>query len=108
MAEESIPAVVLSLVEATNNADDEAFVALFTSDAHIEDGGRVFSGHEGAASWNATDNIGVGMHFELLAATPAGAGAYDVTLQAASRRFSGTGTLQIAVRDGLISSLVIV
>ncbi len=53
-----LPAPVQAFIDTTNAGDSEAFVAVFTDDAHLEDWGRVFRGHDGARSWNASDNIG--------------------------------------------------
>ncbi len=107
MAEINVPAAVSGLIEATNNADSDRFVSLFTADARVVDGGRVFLGHEGAASWNTTDNVGVGMRFDLISCNETAPDLYDVTLRATSRRFNGVGTLRVTLREGLIASLVI-
>lgn len=107
MNDSTIPEAVLSFIAATNSADDDAFVAAFTDDAYINDWGREFRGHEGVASWNRTDNIGAGMHFELVSTTYDGDDVFKVTLKAASRRFNGIGSMRIAVRGGLITRLEI-
>jgi len=107
MNDSTIPEVLLSFITATNSADDAAFVAVFTDDAYINDWGREFRGHEGVASWNHTDNIGAGMHIELVSTAYDGDGVFKVTLKAASRRFNGIGSMQIAVRGGLITRLEI-
>jgi hypothetical protein len=101
----SLPAAIGSFIAATNSADETAFVASFTDDARLQDGGRVFHGREGAAQWSASDNIGVGMHFELVSWAETAPDAYDVTLEARSRRFTGTGTLHVTMREGLIATL---
>jgi hypothetical protein len=104
---DEIPPPIQALVDATNAADSDAFVALFTEDAYIEDYGRKFHGQGGAASWNETDNIGVGAHFELHSVR-AGAepGDFLVDITVRSRRFNGDGTLDTSIRDGRISRLV--
>jgi hypothetical protein len=38
----SLPAAIGSFIAATNSADETAFVASFTDDARLQDGGRVF------------------------------------------------------------------
>ncbi|MCS5717555.1 nuclear transport factor 2 family protein [Herbiconiux sp. CPCC 205763] len=101
----TLPSAIDSMIAATNSADDAAFLAAFAEDAEVADGDRVFHGREGAARWNASDNIGVGMHYELVSWSSVGKDAYEVILRARSRRFSGTGTLRIAIRDGLISAM---
>lgn len=108
MDEQQVPPPgILRLIEATNAGDDEAFVAAFTADARVDDSGHRYRGHDGIAQWNASDNIGAGMRFELLSWTRTPDGDYDVSLRATSRRFSGTGSMRITLRDGLIADLVI-
>jgi len=104
----STPAAIQAFVDATNNADTEAFVAAFTEDAFLDDWGRQFHGHDGVASWNKTDNIGVRAHFELASVEPAGEpDSYTVTIKVRSHRFNGTGTMAIKVSGDKIASLVI-
>jgi ketosteroid isomerase-like protein len=103
-----VPAAIQAFVDATNGADTEAFVAAFTEDAFLDDWGRQFHGHEGVASWNRTDNIGVQAHFDLESVEPAGEpDTYTVTIKVRSRRFNGTGAMAVTVRDGKIAGLVI-
>ena len=104
---EEVPAPIQALVDATNAGDSQAFVALFTEDAFVKDYGREFHGQDGAASWNATDNIGVGAHFDLHGVRAGAApGDYLVDVTVRSRRFNGDGTLATTIRDGRISRLV--
>jgi ketosteroid isomerase-like protein len=101
------PAPIAAMIEATNAADSAAFVAAFTDDAYVRDGSREFTGHNGVADWDRTDNIGVHMRFELLSTEPDGDDAYVVTIRATSNRFNGTGPMRITLRDGLIARLEI-
>jgi len=104
----STPAAIRAFVDTTNKADDEAFVNVFTEDAFLDDWGRRFHGHEGVASWNKTDNIGVQAHFELEKVEPAGEpDTYNVTIKVRSHRFNGTGTMAFVVRGDKVASLVI-
>ncbi|GIF73396.1 nuclear transport factor 2 family protein [Asanoa siamensis] len=107
MTQEQPPAAIGTFIDATNAGDTEAFVAAFTDDAYVRDYGREFTGHDGVRSWDSTDNIGVGMRFELLSWTAAGGDAYVITIRATSRRFNGTGDMRVTLRDGLISRLEI-
>nr|WP_239155530.1 nuclear transport factor 2 family protein [Amycolatopsis sp. FDAARGOS 1241] len=103
-----LPTAIRQFVDATNKADTDSFVDAFTEDAFLEDWGRKFHGHEGVASWNKTDNIGVGANFTVEGIKPGkGAGNYVLTLGVKSNRFNGTGTMTIDLRDGKIASLVI-
>lgn len=108
MSEQSTtPSGIKALIESTNAADSDAFVAAFTDDAYVRDGSREFTGHAGVADWDRTDNIGVGMHFDLLGVEALGGDVYTVSIKATSKRFSGTGDLRITLHDGLISRLEI-
>ena len=106
MTDNHLPAAIEAFIEATNRGDSDAFVAAFTEDAYLNDGGREFRGHDGVRSWNRTDNIGVRSHFELVSAEPGTApGSYTVTLTVTGDRFNGTGSLNFELRDGRIASL---
>ena len=107
MTDQSLPTPIQAFIDATNAADNEAFVATFTEDAYVRDYGREFTGHKGAADWNRTDNIGVNMKFAFVGFEQTAPGAYEVTLNATSNRFNGTGKLRITLRDNLISRLEI-
>jgi hypothetical protein len=104
----STPAAIQAFVDTTNKADTEAFVRVFTEDAFLDDWGRQFHGHDGVASWNKTDNIGVQAHFDLQKVEPTGEpDSYDVTIKVRSQRFNGTGTMAFVVRGDKVASLVI-
>ena len=104
---EQVPAAINAFVDTTNAGDTEGFVAAFTEDAYVRDGSREFTGHAGVREWDRTDNIGVGMHFDLLGCRAVDADTYLVTIRATSRRFNGTGDLQVTLRDGRIARLEI-
>jgi ketosteroid isomerase-like protein len=99
------PAAIAALIDATNAGDTDAFVAAFTDDAYVRDGSREFHGHDGVRSWDSTDNIGVGMRFELLSWSASGGDDYVVTIRATSRRFNGTGDMRVTLRDGRVARL---
>lgn len=103
----TLPAPIQAFIDATNAADNEAFVATFTEDAYVRDYGREFTGRKGAADWNRTDNIGVNMKFAFVGIKQLAPDSYEVTLKSTSNRFNGTGPLRITVRDNLISRLEI-
>lgn len=104
---EQVPAAINALVDTTNAGDTEGFVAAFTQDAYVRDGSREFTGHAGVRDWDRTDNIGVGMHFDLLGCRAVDVDTYLVTIRATSRRFNGTGDLRVTLRDGRIARLEI-
>ena len=102
----STPRAIQAFVDATNTADTDAFVAAFTTDAHLDDWGRGFDGHDGIRSWDSTDNIGVQAHFDVLDVT---AGPQDdeyvATLRVSGNGYNGTGPMTFRLRDGLIADL---
>jgi ketosteroid isomerase-like protein len=102
----STPSAIQAFVDATNAADTDAFVASFTPDAHLDDWGRSFHGHDGIRSWDSTDNIGVQSRFDLLEVT---AGPQDeeyvATLRVSGNGYNGTGPMTFRLRDGLIADL---
>lgn len=63
-----LPVPVRDFVEAINNADTDAFVAVFTAEGYVNDWGRELHGADGVRSWAATDAIGAGAHMTVLAA----------------------------------------
>ncbi len=75
-----LPAAVQAFVDATNAGDSDAFVAAFTPDAVLDDWGRTFTGHDGVARWDVTDNIGKRSHFEAVSAEEGAPGVWTVVL----------------------------
>ena len=102
---ELAPAIA-RMIAATNAGDSEAFVACFTDDAHLEDWGRGFHGHDGVARWNQSDNIGRRAHFEAAGVTGDDADQV-VTLVVTGGGFNGTSDIAFRVRDDLIERLII-
>ncbi|GIF63796.1 hypothetical protein Ais01nite_18310 [Asanoa ishikariensis] len=104
---EQPPAAISAFIDTTNAGDTAGFVAAFTDDAYVRDGSREFTGRAGVADWDGTDNIGVGMHFDLLGWEATDVDTYVLTIRATSRRFNGTGDLVLTVRGDLIARLEI-
>jgi hypothetical protein len=100
------PAAIERFVDSTNAGDSDAFVAAFTTDAYLNDWGREFRGHEGIRSWDATDNIGVRAHFDLLGVEAADQpDTYVAVVRVSGSGYNGTGPMTFVLRDGLIASL---
>ena len=101
-----LAAPIARMIDATNRGDSEAFVACFTDDAYLVDWGREFHGHEGVASWNQTDNIGVRAHF-----VPEAVSGSDteqvVTLVVTGGGYNGTSDIEFELRGDHISRLII-
>jgi ketosteroid isomerase-like protein len=98
-----LPHAVATFVDATNRGDTEAFLAAFTADAVLNDWGREFTGREGIASWNITDNIGKQSHFDVVSVDgDADSDEVTVTLAVSGNGYNGTGSLRFRLRNGLI------
>ncbi|MGN6128536.1 MAG: nuclear transport factor 2 family protein [Humibacter sp.] len=103
-----LPTAIRTFIEATNRGDTDAFVAAFTTDAHLDDWGRGFDGHAGIRSWNRTDNIGKHARFDLVDTAPGDTpDSYVVTLTVSGGGYNGTGPMRFELRDGLIARLLI-
>jgi hypothetical protein len=104
----SVPAPLQAFIDTTNRGESEAFAAVFTEDALLDDWGRVFHGRDGVASWNRTDNIGKHAHFELVGIEETDDPDQVVaTLTVSGEGFNGTGPMTFTFRDGRIARLVI-
>jgi hypothetical protein len=96
------------MIDATNRGDNAAFAEVFSDHAFVSDGGREFHGRDGAASWNSTDNIGVGATLQLRDVRPGhGDHRYLVDVAVTSHRFNGNGTFDIEINEGRITRLVV-
>jgi ketosteroid isomerase-like protein len=103
-----VPAPLRAFIDATNRGDHDAFVAVFTEDAVLDDWGRVFHGRDGVASWNRTDNIGKRAHFELLGVEPSDAPDRVVaTLAVTGGGFNGTSPFTFEFRGDRIARMTI-
>jgi hypothetical protein len=103
---DDVPAPIRAFIDATNDGDSARFVAAFTDDAHLEDWGRHFHGHDRIADWDRTDNIGVRSHFDLISCEPgAEPETYVVVLRVTGNGFNGTGPFAVRLRDGLIADV---
>lgn len=101
-----VPPAITAFLDATNSADSQAFVAAFTTDAHLSDWGREYLGHDGVREWDRTDNIGVQAHFELLGLAPGDTpDSWVATLRVTGNGYNGTGPVTFRLRDGLIADL---
>jgi ketosteroid isomerase-like protein len=105
---EDVPAAIHAFIETTNAGDSDAFVAVFTEDAFLSDWGRDFVGHDGIASWDASDNIGKRSRFELLGIKPGlGDQQFIATVHVTGDGYNGTSDLEFTVRGDRIARLVI-
>lgn len=86
-----LPVPVQQLVDAINAGDTEAFVDSFTSDAVVNDWGRVLTGHDGVRSWAETDAIGQNAQMTVQDATTDG-NVTELRFGWSSNRFNGTSS----------------
>lgn len=100
------PAAIATMFEATNRADTAGFLACFTDDAFLHDWGRDFTGRDGVARWNQTDNIGVKSRLTLVSISGDGPD-YKVRVRVKGQGFNGEGDMAFTLRDGKIARLVI-
>ena len=103
----ALPAPIQAMIDATNAGDSDAFVAAFTEDGYVNDWGREFRGHAGLRAWDATDNIGVQAHFDVVSVEQQRADAYVVVLTVSGNGFNGTGPMTFTVRGDKLASMVI-
>ena len=100
------PAAVQRLIDATNSGDHDAFVAAFTPDAVLVDWGKEFTGRDGIASWDESDNIGRQAHFSVAGVEREGAD-WIVTLDVTGGGFNGTSNFRFTLADDLIARMEI-
>lgn len=93
-------------VDATNAEDTDALLAAFADDAILDDWGRVFTGRDEIASWNARENIGTHNRIEVTGSRPAG-DAIVLDVQVAGNGYNGGGSFTIHSHEGRISRLTI-
>jgi len=103
----TIPTVITNFITTTNNADSTGFVALFTTDAVLNDWGTEYHGPSEIAKWNQTDNIGKQSHFELVDAIQNNNGSWTVNLTVSGNGFNGTSPFQMTVVGGQLQSVQI-
>ena len=100
------PDAIRRFVDATNAGDTEVFLATFTAGAFLSDWGRSFTGRDGIARWNQSDNIGVKSHLSIVSITPA-EGTYRVRISVKGKGFNGEGDMTFTLDGDRIASLVI-
>lgn len=54
----ALPEPVAAFVEAVNRHDETAFLDAFTTDGHVDDWGRIFTGRDAIKAWSDEEFIG--------------------------------------------------
>ena len=75
----TLPPLVDAYVRATNEHDAKAFLALFTEDAVVDDGGRVFHGRDAIGALSQSDIFDVNVTGEVRSAEAQGDAVLLVT-----------------------------
>ncbi len=102
------PAAIHSFITATNSENSEAFVAAFTEDAVLDDWGNIYSGSEGIAKWNRTDNIGKHSRFELVSISADNRqDTFVAVLAVSGDGYNGTGPMTFELHGNKIARLTI-
>ena len=100
------PDAVRRMVDATNAADNVAFLDSFTDDGVVDDWGREFVGREAIAGWNDRENIGVHSQFSIHRVTQEGS-AYAATVTVTGGGYNGGGTFTFQLVGDRISRFTI-
>lgn len=106
---ERLPRAIRDFVAGTNEEDRARFLSAFSADGYLNDWGREFSGLEGIARWNETDNIGRQARFTVRGLVSGERpNAYRLRLTVGGNGYNGPGDFEIELDDdGLISRLII-
>ena len=102
----TVPPPIQRMVDATNAGDTAAFLDCFTTGAFLSDWGRDFTGRDGIARWNETDNIGVHSRLEAVRLEPKG-DTYVMTVAVSGGGFNGEGTMTFTLSGDRIARLII-
>ena len=97
---------IRQMIEATNSADDDAFLDAFAEDATIDDWGRTFTGHDEIAGWNDRENIGVHSHIEATSVERRGE-EIVVGVQVTGGGYNGGGAFTFTLAGNRIARMVI-
>jgi hypothetical protein len=106
---EQLPRAIRDFVDGTNEADRARFLSAFAADGYLKDWGREFSGREGIARWNETDNIGRQARFTVHGlVSDERPNSYRLRLTVGGNGYNGPGDFEIELDDeGLIRRLII-
>jgi hypothetical protein len=101
---DQLDAAAKAMIDATNRGDSDAVVASFTSDAVLNDWGRLFNGRDEIGRWDRDENTG--SHNQIKVTSVAHRGdAVKVGITVSGGGFNGEGTFVFEFEDGLISRL---
>ena len=95
---------IRAMIDATNHADGEAFLAAFADDAVLTDWGRTFTGKAEIARWNDNENIGTQSRFAVTGVERSGA-TVTVGVAVSGNGFNGPSSFAFEVADGLIARM---
>ncbi len=97
---------IRQLFDATNRADNDAFLDAFAPGGVVDDWGRTFTGHTEIAGWNARENIGVNSHIDVTGVTRDG-DAIKVGVAVSGDGYNGGGAFVFETSRGRITRMEI-
>ena len=97
---------IRQMFDATNSADNEAFLDAFADDAVIDDWGRTFTGRDEIAGWNDRENIGVHSHIDVTGVERDG-DAIRVGVAVTGDGYNGGGAMTFTLSGDRIGRMVI-
>lgn len=103
---ESLKPPIRAMIEATNRNDHDGVVSSFAGDAILDDFGRIFSGREEIARWDAQENTGTHNHLTVTGVARSGPET-RVAIEVTGNGYNGSGGLVFVADDESIRRLTI-
>lgn len=103
---DALPTPIAILIDAANAGDTDDFLDSITVDGFVEDGDRVFTGHDEIRRWSDAEFIGADATLEVLSVETTD----DVTtvqVEVGGSGFTGASTFEFVVDGDLVSSMTI-
>src|SRR3712207_6158787 len=97
---------IRTMIDATNRADNEAFLSAFSDDAVLIDWGRTFRGKSEIARWNDDENIGAQNQIRVTGVERSGK-SVTVSVDVSGHGYNGSGSMIFEVEGDAITSLTI-
>jgi ketosteroid isomerase-like protein len=97
---------ISTMIDATNRADSDGFLAAFADDATLTDWGRTFAGKAEIARWNDTENIGTQSRIAVTGVERSGA-TVTVGVAVSGNGYNGGGSFVFETGGDLITHLEI-
>ncbi|GHJ37958.1 nuclear transport factor 2 family protein [Streptomyces sp. TS71-3] len=102
MATAALPAPVRRALDAANNGDTDAFLAVFTEDGAVNDWGREFRGGDAIRGWSDAEFIGKQVTLDVTG-TRADGDTVTVSAQVGGSGFNGPSDFAFTVAGDRVS-----